>query len=590
MTATVLPTSYDLKDAVSANRLKGLWRLATGFRLTYLGATVALAIGALAKTATALLLRYFVDDVLGQTQQASILISVTLGFVLLALVETARRVFSTSADTFLSFPVFSPLTMTADALAAVAAPKTAQDFAAAGDFARMVNFIPRDMVATIEGGWTLWEIYADVLSRAVVGTGLTDPAEEEEYRGALQILQRDTADGLRQESEKYRVYRQYRDAWFVAQEDYRAKRLTGETSNDPSIQQQWRDQEPILRAHITAVEGDWRTAGYRDEIEAALAIVQSVSAANPALRWRDWQAAFNPDLDLITEAGGQFAPTGYSPVNLQDSTAWSRFEISSTEITALVAEAPEELRRALHDDPDPIDQVAFDYRSVALTRPWFSEAALTSRIWRMPVGEDPLSDGANTASGQCPAYVVALVLMRGLEVHRPSGDSQGGGLSFDLPLRYLTPRLLPHPDDEIGKWKARTKTLQEFELDPNPVAAQPDLVKAFTPVTAREFRTTVTQPAVDRGLINTDAVRATRIALPPRVWAPRFGNHIEILRRVPIWLDRVVGREPAGAGQPADPPPDDQTPPATSTSDITILAFICKRLPKTPDPLPNMQW
>ena len=87
VTATLLPTSYDLKDAVSANRLKGLWRLATGFRLTYLGATVRLAIGALAKTATALLLRYFVDNILGQTQQLSILLAVALGFVLLALVE-----------------------------------------------------------------------------------------------------------------------------------------------------------------------------------------------------------------------------------------------------------------------------------------------------------------------------------------------------------------------------------------------------------------------------------------------------------------------------------------------------------------------
>ena len=87
MTATALPTSYDLKDAVSANRLKGLWRLATGFRLTYLGATVSLAIGALAKTATALLLRYFVDNVLGQTEQLSILVAVALGFVVLALVE-----------------------------------------------------------------------------------------------------------------------------------------------------------------------------------------------------------------------------------------------------------------------------------------------------------------------------------------------------------------------------------------------------------------------------------------------------------------------------------------------------------------------
>ena len=69
MTAAAVSPSYDLKNAVSANRLTGLWRMMTGFRLTYLGATVGLAIGALAKTTTYLLLRYFVDNVLGKTQQ-----------------------------------------------------------------------------------------------------------------------------------------------------------------------------------------------------------------------------------------------------------------------------------------------------------------------------------------------------------------------------------------------------------------------------------------------------------------------------------------------------------------------------------------
>ena len=87
MTAAAVSPSYDLKDAVSANRVTGLWRLATGFRLAYLGATLALAIGALGKTATYLLLRYFVDNVLGKTQQLSVLIGVALGFVALALVE-----------------------------------------------------------------------------------------------------------------------------------------------------------------------------------------------------------------------------------------------------------------------------------------------------------------------------------------------------------------------------------------------------------------------------------------------------------------------------------------------------------------------
>jgi len=41
---------YDLKKTIHANRLVGLWRLMTGFRLNYLGANLSLGISALAKT------------------------------------------------------------------------------------------------------------------------------------------------------------------------------------------------------------------------------------------------------------------------------------------------------------------------------------------------------------------------------------------------------------------------------------------------------------------------------------------------------------------------------------------------------------
>lgn len=56
--------SFDLKNAFSTNRLIGLWKLMTGYRLTYITATMAQGFAALAKTATYFLLRYFVDTYL----------------------------------------------------------------------------------------------------------------------------------------------------------------------------------------------------------------------------------------------------------------------------------------------------------------------------------------------------------------------------------------------------------------------------------------------------------------------------------------------------------------------------------------------
>jgi ATP-binding cassette, subfamily B, bacterial len=78
---------YDLKNTISPNRLVGLWRMMKGFRLKYLGATVALGIGALAKTSTYLLLRYFVDQYfIASTAQVSLVV-IALGFIGLAFLE-----------------------------------------------------------------------------------------------------------------------------------------------------------------------------------------------------------------------------------------------------------------------------------------------------------------------------------------------------------------------------------------------------------------------------------------------------------------------------------------------------------------------
>jgi len=59
----------------------------TGFRLRYAGAVTALALGATAKTATYMLLRHFVDNVLGKERAPLTLALIALGFLGLALLE-----------------------------------------------------------------------------------------------------------------------------------------------------------------------------------------------------------------------------------------------------------------------------------------------------------------------------------------------------------------------------------------------------------------------------------------------------------------------------------------------------------------------
>ncbi|NUQ84921.1 MAG: ABC transporter ATP-binding protein [Anaerolineales bacterium] len=84
--------TYDFRHSLDENRLKGLWKMMKDYRLPYIMATVALAVSALSKTFTYLLLRFFADDVLVQqtylgSTLTTTLVWIGLGFIGLAVFE-----------------------------------------------------------------------------------------------------------------------------------------------------------------------------------------------------------------------------------------------------------------------------------------------------------------------------------------------------------------------------------------------------------------------------------------------------------------------------------------------------------------------
>jgi ATP-binding cassette, subfamily B, bacterial len=92
MTTNTSSTYFDFRKALSNKKLAGMLRMMTGYRLTYLAANIALAISALSKTATYLLLRNFADTIVGNTKPFAgtlprTLILIAGGFVILALFE-----------------------------------------------------------------------------------------------------------------------------------------------------------------------------------------------------------------------------------------------------------------------------------------------------------------------------------------------------------------------------------------------------------------------------------------------------------------------------------------------------------------------
>jgi ATP-binding cassette subfamily B protein len=88
-------SDFNLKSALSVkNRLVGLWRLMTGYRLAYLAAVLSLGIAAVSKTGTYLLLGEFADNILGNAENSSLLPWIALAFIGLALLEGTFTYFS----------------------------------------------------------------------------------------------------------------------------------------------------------------------------------------------------------------------------------------------------------------------------------------------------------------------------------------------------------------------------------------------------------------------------------------------------------------------------------------------------------------
>lgn len=101
------PHEYDFRDAITNNRFRGLWRMMSGFRLPYLGATISLTIAALARTGNTLVLRYFADTLLNSekngtaiSQLSRTLVLVAFGFMGLALVEGSSSFLSGRFSSF----------------------------------------------------------------------------------------------------------------------------------------------------------------------------------------------------------------------------------------------------------------------------------------------------------------------------------------------------------------------------------------------------------------------------------------------------------------------------------------------------------
>jgi hypothetical protein len=477
-------------------------------------------------------------------------------YVQLALMAKAKKIFETE-ETFLSFPALSGIAYTESQFRALqGSALTPQSLQLLSELSRLTNIIPRGALFDAAGSEYLWEVYADVLARAELAAGTLSPQENAQYRAALGVLYQHDRNGRPIDSAKVLLYKQHRDALIVAQEAYRCQQATAEAASESAVLTRWREvDEPSLRQRVQQASDDWRVTGCKAEVEAARQVEQACAARSPALKWSEWRTAFEPRLDMLTDAGGQaFALTGLSPVDVLDGADWARFTMSGDEIQQAVKQAPGELKRIFGSAEvrSGIDTLSFEYRSVGVTRPWFFPALFSSRFWRLDDRQPRLSNGADPPSGRCTAYTAALVLVRKVTLTRRRTLAEVSNAALDAVQPRVLQNLALRP--EVG-----AQALKLFDSVRPIAGAIGDLVSA----------------ASEDGAVED------------------LGSAVERLA-TSVFSALLSGGAPAASPEPRPGPSTPAPEPASVTTlppdSISILAFVCKRLPRCPDPDPQLPW
>jgi hypothetical protein len=497
----------------------------------------------------------------------------------LALMTKAKLVFE-GPGTFLSFPATTPLSYSPEQLkfAQITSPPGMLVFS---EFSRLTNSLPGGVIFQPSLDSMLWDVYQGMLQNAQVAQGGLTAQQQADLHAADAFLYTQDSQGNRTDSPALIAYKQYEQVWILATQNYKAQQVTALASNDPNVQAQWQNtDEPLARAQVQAAESAWETKGFKAQVEQAEQVETTCAALSPQLKWHSWTAQCNPDIDFLTDPNNQtFGPTAYSPADITDQTNWPTFSITGPEIPQLISQAPQELADLFGTTSgnSSIDSLSFEFCSVVLNRPWFRAEAFDARFWRFSDPSIQLNDGNNPANGEWPAYITGLVLARNIAeaMHTATGAVQ------HQPVMVFPPVLL------------RASPLPVYR--PLPISIQPHrIIRQPGPSPVLERAPVISGPVLrpmEVASLRPAEIAPLVAAAPPAMARLRSATFVSLglpkapLETVPIGQVTSGGTSGSAGAAPAPSPQ-----PSPETTQVSILAFICKRLPKCPNPDPALNW
>jgi hypothetical protein len=269
-----------------------------------------------------------------------------------------------------------------------------------------------------------------------------------------------------------------------------------------------------------------------------------------------------------------YTPPFFSPFDAFDpSVSWAKVHLTREEIQTLVHNAPAELKTMFHagQGDDGIEAISLEYSNVVVMRPWHRPELYESRYWKVP-DNTIISDGNVPRRGQIPAYITSMIVVRNVTVTRKKAAASK---PVDIPILRVPIRV---PIKDVAMLVAAPAPPIAAPVTASMVAA-PTTLRVATPTTTR-----MGAPATAVGVepaIQPVAMPSTNLRYVDAKYAGTTIKTPDLT--IPVKADDAAGTTPSPS----------QTELVTETfqsEGIVVLAYVCKRVPRSPNPDESLGW
>jgi hypothetical protein len=437
------------------------------------------------------------------------------------------------------------------------AVQNVHDVAKAAEFARLVNFIPRQgqTADTFSDAAILWRVHRDILVQMDFATETLTSAEQAQYQAARNTLYTTDAAGVTMPSPKLLLYEEMQSTY----------QDLVQSGGSPEM--------------LTLALSNWMVLGHKQAIEDALEIIGRLARRSSRTQAEKEALLLNetpPGVGLRFHGDMEFAPTYFAPLSAISRTTWMEAKTTFADLDRAVGSPPNAKWTAYLANRE--GEVAFDYAVIHCIRPWYTPALYQADDWRLTGGSEMVSKG-NGAEGQLPAYVEAVYLVVVKDV-------------------TIKPKPAPTPPPETRP-KPPFHTIDPFPL--GPIRTQP-LMRAQPTLRPKSLGgATPKEGVVSKGVNTPMALRSNALAINALSAPQRNGgqtltladreftvlNTGRVRPLTPALLHHRVAVTEAVLLQNTPPAPPTPEPPPVS---VYVAGFGCRKIPLAPNPNINYHW